>query len=129
MANRLSLPAQPLSVRQARRFVSDRALALGHGPLRSSAELLTSEVVTNAIVHAGTEITVEVFPAADGIRVEVTDGSPPPLLRPAHPDPEGVGGRGLQLVDMIAAAWGVEGAGAGKIVWFELSQDGGRPNL
>lgn len=128
MAGCLTLTAQPLSVRRARRFVSDEMVAAGLGGLRASAELLTSEIVTNAVVHAGTEITVTVHLAADSVRIEVSDGAPADAIPPPADLERGQdaivdlgGGRGLLLVQMMAVRWGVEPVDAGKIVWFELS--------
>ncbi|WP_394429249.1 ATP-binding protein [Streptomyces sp. SGAir0957] len=90
------------------------------------AELLTSELVTNALVHTDrdAELTATVGPR--GLRVEVRDDtSRKPRLRVPIAD-DGTNGRGLFLVQSLADAWGVMmlGAGsAGKVVWFEL--DGG----
>lgn len=123
MAERVSLPAEPLSVRRARRFVSEQVIAKGFGDLRASAELLTSEVVTNALVHARTDITVVVADSDGRLRVEVIDGLAVALPPPTDPDPEAANGRGLWLVDAIANNWGVESVEAGKLVWFELTPD------
>lgn len=96
------------------------------GPGRSEiAELLTSELVTNALVHTddGAVLTATVGPRA--LRVEVRDfvGR---LPRPRTPDPEeSTNGRGLVLVQSLADDWGVrpcEGE-AGKSVWFELDAE------
>lgn len=126
MAESVALPAEPLSVRRARRYVADRVIALGFGDLRSSAELLTSEIVTNALVHAHSGITVTVGEASGRLRVEVTDSLDLPLPPvPDSPDPETTHGRGLWLVDTIASKWGVESSGTGKLVWFELSPEAG----
>jgi anti-sigma regulatory factor (Ser/Thr protein kinase) len=124
VAERVSLPAEPLSVRRARRFVSEQVIAMGFGELRASAELLTSEIVTNALVHARTDIIVGVLDTGCRLRVEVADGLSVSLPPPADPDPEATRGRGLWLIDAIATDWGVEAVEAGKLVWFELTPDG-----
>ncbi|MFD7923936.1 ATP-binding protein [Streptomyces sp. NPDC059740] len=83
------------------------------------AELLTSELVTNALVHTegGAVVTATV---TDRLRVEVRDAAPrPPVVRGTHLG--GTSGRGMVLVHHLADAWGVEHDGPGKCVWFELS--------
>jgi anti-sigma regulatory factor (Ser/Thr protein kinase) len=85
--------------------------------LVQSAILLVDELVANAVLHAAGPVEVRARLDAARLHVEVADGSPqPPRLR----DPD-VGGRGLRIVDALAAAWGVTPAeGDGKAVWFEL---------
>ncbi|MFD7662025.1 ATP-binding protein [Streptomyces sp. NPDC059788] len=86
------------------------------------AELLISELVTNALVHTngGAVVTATV---TDRLRVEVRDFvGRRPRLRP--PTTDGTSGRGLMLVHSLADAWGVKAHGVGKCVWFEL---GGGP--
>ncbi|MFD4629181.1 ATP-binding protein [Streptomyces sp. NPDC058284] len=87
------------------------------------AELLTSELVTNALVHTDHDAFVTATVGPRGLRVEVRDmvGSHP---EPRVPDADsGTNGRGLVLVQSLADAWGVRAHGVGKVVWFEL--DGG----
>ncbi|MEU2110977.1 ATP-binding protein [Streptomyces sp. NPDC058423] len=104
-----------------------RAL-LGHWGEPGSAEvaeLLTSELVTNALVHTeeGAVVTATVAPAR--LRVEVRDFTTGLVEPPAEPVPdESTHGRGLLLVQSLADAWGVRAHGLGKAVWFELH--GGR---
>ncbi|MEU6082678.1 ATP-binding protein [Streptomyces sp. NPDC047108] len=98
------------------------------------AELLISELVTNALVHTGrgAQVTATLVaghapdgPTAvdrdeDRLRVEVRDfADRRPVVR--RPDGEGTGGRGMMLVQALADTWGVRPVGAGKIVWFELA--------
>ncbi|MGR8007383.1 ATP-binding protein [Streptomyces hypolithicus] len=88
------------------------------------AELLTTELVTNALVHTehGAEITASV--AASRLRVEVRDlAAGHPRLRAPVAD-EGTSGRGIVLVQALADAWGVRAHGVGKAVWFELDTGG-----
>jgi anti-sigma regulatory factor (Ser/Thr protein kinase) len=85
-------------------------------------ELLTSELVTNAVRHAATEIRLRVEFDAKTVRVEVTDtGKAMPVVTPT-PD---VGGYGLRIVDQLAARWGVDQIPEnGKTVWFEVDLKG-----
>lgn len=88
-----------------------------------TAELLTSELVTNALVHTDHDAVVTATVGPRGLRVEVRDfaGRRP---EPRVPDADdGTSGRGLILVQSLADAWGVRAHGVGKVVWFEL--DGG----
>ncbi len=109
------------AVPEARRAVRELLRHWG-GPGQSEvAELLTSELVTNALVHTdeGAVLTATVGPRA--LRVEVRDfagrGRPP---RPRAPQEGSTNGRGLVLVESLADDWGVRPCGAGKSVWFEL---------
>jgi anti-sigma regulatory factor (Ser/Thr protein kinase) len=83
------------------------------------ALLLTSELVTNAYRHAGTETRVSVRRDDQCVHVEVRDVGPgEPELRP-H-DTDRVDGRGLQIVDALAHRWGYESSERGTAVWFDL---------
>lgn len=89
------------------------------------AELLITELVTNALVHTEQGAEVSASLASTRLRVEVRDYAsrrPRPYVPTAD---DGTHGRGLMLVQALADAWGVEvaGPGRGKVVWFEL--DGG----
>ena len=83
------------------------------------AVLLTSEAVTNAVVHAGTPIDVVVTVDAAMARIEVHDRQPDlPVVR--DPDPDAASGRGLRVIEAMAEAWGVQPTGDGTCLWFEL---------
>ncbi len=87
------------------------------------AELLTSELVTNALVHTDHDAVVTATVGPHGLRVEVRDfvaRRPEPRVENAD---DGTSGRGLVLVQSLADSWGVRAHGVGKVVWFEL--DGG----
>jgi anti-sigma regulatory factor (Ser/Thr protein kinase) len=80
---------------------------------------MTSEIVTNALLHGSGQVTLGMDAGAVLVRVEVGDGS---MRRPTH---EGRGddaesGRGMVIVDALASDWGVTDAPPGKIVWFEV---------
>ena len=81
--------------------------------------LLTTELVSNAILHAGTELSVTISKVANRIRVEVQDGDPR-IPRKSDRGIDATGGRGLVLVDRLASNWGSEPYVDGKVVWFEL---------
>jgi anti-sigma regulatory factor (Ser/Thr protein kinase) len=87
------------------------------------AELLTSELVTNALVHTDDDAVFTAVVGSRGLRVEVRDfvARRPRMCVPIADD--GTNGRGLVLVQSLADAWGVRAHGVGKSVWFEL--DGG----
>jgi anti-sigma regulatory factor (Ser/Thr protein kinase) len=108
----------PASVSEARRHVR-RILEAQPRELVDVAELLTSELVTNAIRHgaSGFELKIDVD---ENIRVEVRDeGAGRPAVVAAGPhDPSG---RGLGIVEALSIAWGVFPTADGKTVWYELS--------
>jgi anti-sigma regulatory factor (Ser/Thr protein kinase) len=86
--------------------------------------LLTSEVVSNVILHAGphgpgTEVVVALSRTAERIRVEVADGHPG-FPKVGDDAVDKVSGRGLLILDALADAWGVTPDGSGKVVWFEV---------
>lgn len=114
----LSLPAETRSTGAARRFVADALGGWGCDGLVDDAVLAVSELVTNAVVHAGTACRVVLRLGGGRLRIEVADaggGSP----RALEPSTTRTGGRGLHLVESIADAWGVERDGRGKVVWAE----------
>ena len=106
---------------EARSWLSTFLSAWHIGDLAEEAELLVSELVTNAVLHARTPLVVRAAWRAARLRVSVTDESAW-LPRPRPQDVERVDGRGLALVETLADDWGVENRpGDGKTVWFELS--------
>ena len=122
MTAALSLAPDPGAPQQARRFVAatldDDALA----EAREIAELLVSELVTNAVVHAASHVDVEVERDDTGVLVRVRDADTGPLVMRAGGGSElDEGGRGFLLVDRLAEAWGTEHRGGRKCVWFRLA--------
>jgi len=110
--------------RAARRFVSEALTAWGddEGDLTDTVTLLVSELVTNAVVHAGSDVEVMVRLTATAARVEVTDASTNGVA-PRQATAEEDSGRGLALVGNLARRWGVRAApGGGKTVWFEIER-------
>ena len=89
------------------------------GSVIELAELLVSELVTNAAVHAQGMVRLTVDADAHWVRIEVEDeGRGRPVQRPATQDD--VDGRGLEIVDALATDWGTERRATHKVVWFEI---------
>ncbi|MEU6120908.1 SpoIIE family protein phosphatase [Streptomyces sp. NPDC047123] len=113
------------SVATARSFVRDTLQGWGFSDIVDDAVVLTSELVTNAVVHAGTAADVECLRSEGAVRIEVSDRYPEreiPLQQSSvnmgSPDREG--GRGLQLCAALATRWGVDYSPTHKQVWFQL---------
>lgn len=115
----MRLPPKTTSARAARRFVAAALVRSGLAGAAELAALLVNELVTNAILHAGTDIEVRLRQAEARIRVEVADGGAGTVeVRDFGADAST--GRGLLLIEELADEWGAEPDGAGKVVWFEL---------
>ena len=121
---RTELVGEPAAAGDARRLVREtlRRWQLEH--LDDAATLLVSEVVTNAVLHARTDLAVELELRDDAVRVTVSDGSPT-VPSPRRYDLEASTGRGVRLVVALASAWGTEPCRTPwrKKVWFELPTD------
>jgi len=120
---RLTLEPVSASAGAARRWLNAALADCAEDEVEDAALLLT-ELVTNAVLHAQTQVDVSVGVANGRIRVEVSDASP------VLPAAKGYGtdaatGRGLRLVDSLAERWGIAPVPGGKVVWFELG--GGEP--
>ncbi len=141
---RVRLPNDVRAPLLARAFVRKTLCERHSRETRDEVELLVSELVTNAVVHGGSLVTMDLdCEGPDGIAVEVADSSPTrPVAR--HPGPLEEGGRGMELVDLISDAWGVRDVeppaplrlpglapglvpaamprqSPGKVVWFRLA--------
>ena len=117
---RLELPTELDGLQDARHFVTKQLCAWGYDAVASDAALLTSELVTNAMRHASPPYAVEVLDLHGGVLVTVED-SGHGLPERRWPPPEAVSGRGLGIVDSIAAEWGAWPVDHGKVVWFRLA--------
>lgn len=116
---RRRLAPRPSSVGVARKLVRHTLGLAGRDDLLDVAELLVSEVVTNALLHAGTPIDVSLSMLDKGLLVQIGDGSPHLPVRRAYASTAGTG-RGLMLLEQMVEYWGVVPNAAGKTVWFHL---------
>lgn len=123
----LTLPPAPDSAGVARRFVAQVLRAARAESFVDTTALLASELVTNGIVHAHTDLQVLVEATASWVRVEVVDGNPRLPSRREY-DENATTGRGLEMVELLADDFGVEPVdGGGKRVWFRLGAVPGTP--
>lgn len=117
----LELEAHHESVGRARAFVAaliDRWRLTGLGP---DASLVTSELVSNAVIHARTPVELRVLPLAGGMRIEVRDSVEYGITPPQPGQPLAPRGLGLRVVATLSARWGVDPVPDGKTVWAELT--------
>lgn len=117
--------AAPDSVAGARRFVRDVCSQWGLDGICDTATLLTSELASNAIIHAASAFRVVVEETSDGMRVAIHDRSRAlPVVKRFEND--AAVGRGLRLVEQLSAEWGVDPgvrSGERKAVWFRLGAE------
>jgi PAS domain S-box-containing protein len=116
------------SARTARRLVADVLASAGAEDFTDTATLLTSELVTNGIVHAHTDLQVTVEATRTWLRVEVIDGNPQLPGRRDY-DEGATTGRGMEMVELLADDFNVEELpDDGKRVWFRLGEVPGTPS-
>ncbi|CAL9393365.1 ATP-binding protein [Streptomyces sp. enrichment culture] len=124
---RVALPHTTAAVPVARALVRTALAEVEHCADSDTAELLTAELVANAVEHttgsSPIELVVELLPT--GCRVEVHDPDPEPPLRltrplPGEPDPWQEHGRGLLLIRTLSSSCGHRPTPTGKAVWFRL---------
>ncbi|WP_392673187.1 SpoIIE family protein phosphatase [Streptomyces sp. LN785] len=113
-------------VARVREFLRDLLSEWDMEPLQETMELLTSEVVTNALIHADSEVELRLREYPDRIRVEVRDSDPHPpvptaIVADEEINQEAESGRGLLIVDALAGDWGSSPAGRGKTTWFDVT--------
>ncbi len=117
------LAPDPSAAAIARQVVDDacRAWRLDH--VRDAASLVITELVSNVVRHAGTEMEISLTASPGALRLAVRDGSP---LLPSPPvgSPLAESGRGLAVIRALAVAWGATPSGDGKVVWAVLSTAG-----
>ena len=120
----VDLDAKPVAARAARRFVAEH---VGEAGEDGSLALLTSEIVTNGVLHARTHLRLGITAGEDHILVTCGDDDTSSTLTIPPPDDRRPTGRGLMLVDSLASQWGVVSHGEGKTVWFTLPRRPAKP--
>lgn len=119
----IDLPCDASAAAIARQFVEANRDHI-RADLIEDAQLLVSEIVTNAVRHGRPEVTLQVKVNPPSIGAAVTDrGEDLPAMPPAPPPPVQPSGRGLVIVEALASAWGVTPNPdplPGKVIWFEL---------
>jgi DNA-binding NarL/FixJ family response regulator len=118
---RQRFPAELQSARAARKFVGSVLDQWSCSDLEDAVQLLVSELVTNAVIHAQSEVEVALYLRPGRVRVEVIDSATEYVHRRAAADDE-QSGRGMALTEALAAAWGIDTLLAGKSVWFEVDR-------
>jgi anti-sigma regulatory factor (Ser/Thr protein kinase) len=122
----MQLPDNPGAVAIAREVVRGAAQGNLSETRTANAVLLTSELVTNALLHAGSPVSLRVQAQLGRISVAVGDQSTKlPTPRALEDRPLSVGGRGLLIVAALASLWGSQHGPntAGKVVWFEVHDE------
>ncbi|MYX95978.1 SpoIIE family protein phosphatase [Streptomyces sp. SID486] len=113
------------AVSSARQFIADSLHTWGLDDLIDDTRLLTSEIVTNALIHADSDVDVRLREYPDHLRLEVHDTDPTPAI----PTPitltldtnqHAEHGRGLLIVDALATQWGNTPSGRGKTIWVDI---------
>lgn len=118
---KIELAAEAASAERARRFVERALTSWKCMELVEVTVLLANELVTNSVLHAHSDIHVEVAKLPTGVRVQVSDhvGA---TVKPRRASVHAEGGRGLALVEGISDEWGVETWDGGKTVWFQIAE-------
>jgi pimeloyl-ACP methyl ester carboxylesterase/anti-sigma regulatory factor (Ser/Thr protein kinase) len=115
------LAADSAAIRRARKTVIDQLWAWGLSDIADDAEIITSELVTNAIAHGGGLIELRLSALDDRVRITVMDGNPHDVPKVAGDRGLEIGGRGMALVQALATDWGLEIGTESKQVWAELA--------
>jgi anti-sigma regulatory factor (Ser/Thr protein kinase) len=119
-----ALPADPTAPRRARALLQAAVTEWDvDDDLHQDAAMVVTELVANAVDHAGTPSTVTVTLDDRELCVAVRDGRPDTAPRPRPVDPTAPRGRGLQMVDALTTSWGVTVHADGKTVWAVLSRN------
>lgn len=119
---RLEIPRRDLQgVQRARRFLHGQLTEWNLVAFDDEAQLMLSEIVTNALIHADSDVDLRLRRYPDYLRVEVRDSDPHPAINVGTPgEDQAEGGRGMMIVTALASAWGNSPSGRGKTVWFDL---------
>ena len=119
MTSSRTFPHEPQSVPAARHFATT-VLRGAAAETLEAVELMVSELATNCIRHTNSGFDLTIIRDGREIRIEATDhaGGTPTMRSPKPTDPSG---RGLKIIDMLSAGWGVRsGSATGKTVWFTV---------
>ena len=113
-------------VKAARAFVDDRLNSWGLAEVSDTLRLIVSEIVTNALIHAGSDVDVRLRAFADHVRLEVrdSDSNPPvpsPLALSEEENARAEHGRGLLIVEALSGQWNTSPNGRGKTVWLDVA--------
>ncbi len=130
MRTTTALPADASAASYARTFVRRVLEGWCLEAIEPEVSLLATELVTNGLRHGGGSRALALSRRAERLRISVTDNDPVRSPRRQGPSRTAEGGRGLALVEAMAASWGTRRAplGRGKVVWCEVPiQDGHRP--
>jgi anti-sigma regulatory factor (Ser/Thr protein kinase) len=118
------LPMHDAAAGAARQFVRESCDIWEVAPeIRAIAELLSSELVSNAVEHAHSSSRLTLTGTGSALRVSVRDYSRIPIPRPRPIDIGGLRGRGLHLVAALSHSWGVHQHSDGKTIWINLQLD------
>ncbi|RKN47668.1 ATP-binding protein [Micromonospora endolithica] len=118
----LCLPAHAQSPAAARRLVARQCREWGMDAVADQAMVIASELISNAVQHAGTEMDITVAEVAGSLRISVRDrgGDTPHSTAPTLPGQVSEGGRGLPIIAALTTKWGFFAFGDGKTVWAEI---------
>ena len=116
---RLRLDGRPEAVRSVRRVVRDTVAGSDFDAVRLDAELVASELATNAMLHGAPPVEFNCLFLGQVVRLELSDASHLAPM-PSQPNAQGMTGRGIALVSRLAERWGVDFEDGRKVVWAEL---------
>ena len=124
----LRLAPHAMSVRTARQFVRRASHKWSLYPdLADDALVVMTELVTNALVHAGTDVEIRLQLTPRSLNLAVRDGVRGELPHILDDHPVAEAGRGLRVVNRLSRAWGYEEVDDGKEVWASLARRAGGP--
>ena len=119
---RATFPDDVRSAQAARSFVREQVVGCAESTIEAVV-LVVSELVTNAVLHARSAVSVEVRRCSrGGVHVEVSDSSRSMPVR-TPPSDTALSGRGVALVEAVSTRWGVRSRTRGKTVWFEVDPE------
>lgn len=123
----LRLPADAQSPAAARRLVARQCEAWGMHAVADRAMVIASELVSNVVQHAGTDMDITVADVAGSLRISVRDreGETPDSTTPTLPRQVTEGGRGLPIIAALTTKWGFFPFGDGKTVWAAIDGPNG----